>query len=238
MRFSFVCCSSKLYIRSARKRFKITKLPKSMTSQKNENMCQPAAFMPSYITMFQFSPDKIWKIVVKLQSHVSKWARGTQLGLLPSIGHFSLKSATEVQVTTAPSASNINLPPKKLWPMSAKMQMAKKSSRTKSRIPSTVAMLAFMSMFMLLNFLASLKMRSSRKARRDVTAELPLFPSDSASVTNSTMEMVTMTPSKAKVLSLQYVMGNTAKCMAMNSNKKMILKLVPKPASTSRWPKG
>lgn len=101
------------------------------------------------------------------------------------------------------SGCNMNLPPKMEQPMSAKTMMISPRSSTNSRIWRTVSMIAFSNIFMLCTFLANLKIRSSRKARRAETAP-PLV------MKSSTMEATTMMPSETVALFVQYALGPTA----------------------------
>mmetsp|Transcript_59569 Transcript_59569/g.174817 ORF Transcript_59569/g.174817 Transcript_59569/m.174817 type:complete len:200 (-) Transcript_59569:554-1153(-) len=191
--------------------------------------------MPSYITAFQFSPERIWKIVTMLHQNVSKWARGTHVGLpLPSSpnGHRRSNSSRGSVGMTAPvSGSKRNLPPMKLCPMRPKTQMMIVRSSAKSPMPSRVPMLALRRTFMFLNLLASLKILRSLKALR---AEIPPAPPSlrSREERTSKTENSTMTPSKASRLSDQYAAGSRATCRVRNSNRKMVLKVRVKPSTT------
>mmetsp|Transcript_44985 Transcript_44985/g.101870 ORF Transcript_44985/g.101870 Transcript_44985/m.101870 type:complete len:221 (-) Transcript_44985:1462-2124(-) len=80
--FSFsrivVLDSSNFAIIMATNRFNTTKLPRTTTKKKKTTEAGPTALIPSYITTFQFSPERMWYIVIKPQRNESKCARGVQ----------------------------------------------------------------------------------------------------------------------------------------------------------------
>mmetsp|Transcript_8924 Transcript_8924/g.20855 ORF Transcript_8924/g.20855 Transcript_8924/m.20855 type:complete len:247 (-) Transcript_8924:1059-1799(-) len=209
--FSLARLSSKLDINIAKKRFNITKFPKTITTTKKNKYGHPTALMPLYMTSFQFSPVRIWKTVMHAHKKLSKCALGTHTGRMSpgSKGGGAQRAFLSASGTKRPVlGSNIICPPKKLCPTKAKTMMTKQSNKTKSLICSSVSTMAFINTLMLGTRFASLKILSSLKARNEEKNEPPK---------KSKTERSTMMPSKRSAASDQYLCGPSATCKTMNS---------------------
>ena len=160
---------SKLPSRMARKRFRMTKLPRTTRATMYTTPTTPVARQALYMREGQSSPVSTWKMATDAHSRESKLDRGTSASRYPSSP--MTRAVRDLGWNRKRFANSCS-------PMRAKMKMNSSSRTEKLATSASVLVMAFRSTRREVHERASLNTRKSRNVRR---AEMPPPPSVSAS---------------------------------------------------------